>query len=529
MFKVMIVDNESAIRKGLIHCIRWDTLDCMIIAQAEDGVDALEQVPKVRPDIVISDIRMPEMDGLALAQNLHIQYPHIKVIILTGFPDFEYAQKSITYQVVDFVLKPTSVDSLTQAIEKAKERIAEEGLGQKLRMELAYKEKQNLILQRLMLLHDLIRGIDISQLYLLNRMAQLKLNLNSYFVLRMDIAPLTDEVSEEFDEDDMKILSYFQQVQDILVKSLINCRVYFVSSGNQKCYAVVEAHSSYPLQEQCEETVHIISSFPQFLLYIGISRHYEAPLQMWSAAMEADQAAQFARYTPETSVVVIDQLPSIPTQVMERIYSDVRFLKSAIENQNIEIANDILKKLFTYIRLNKLPIETVRNICLYVHQFCISLLVSPGTGDYIKKGPIPSLKWLIECESVDGLEANMLSFVAQALDHSEDDMQVIDELVQKVKDYIEKNYSENLSLDYLAGKVHLSPSYLSRLFKREVGENLSSYIQNVRIEEAKILLKTAELKTYEVGERVGISDPVYFSRIFKKITGVKPKDYRQEG
>ena len=99
-------------------------------------------------------------------------------------------------------------------------------------------------------------------------------------------------------------------------------------------------------------------------------------------------------------------------------------------------------------------------------------------------------------------------------------------IVSSVQAYISAHYGEQLSLDQLAQQFYLSSSYLSRLFKRETGTTLTTYLQNVRIEAAKNLLRTTALKSYEVAERVGINDPVYFSRIFKKITGLKPKDYR---
>mgnify|MGYP000047083594 len=101
-----------------------------------------------------------------------------------------------------------------------------------------------------------------------------------------------------------------------------------------------------------------------------------------------------------------------------------------------------------------------------------------------------------------------------------------DHIVSSVQAYISAHYGEQLSLDQLAQQFYLSSSYLSRLFKRETGTTLTTYLQNVRIEAAKNLLRTTALKSYEVAERVGINDPVYFSRIFKKITGLKPKDYR---
>ena len=104
----------------------------------------------------------------------------------------------------------------------------------------------------------------------------------------------------------------------------------------------------------------------------------------------------------------------------------------------------------------------------------------------------------------------------------------IDSIIYEVKQYIDENYSMNLSLDLLAAQVHLSPSYFSKLFKREMGENFSTYILNTRIEQAKLLLQTTDKKAYEIAEAVGIYDPVYFSKIFKKVTGVKPKEYRSQ-
>lgn len=524
----MIVDNEASIRKGLIHCIRWASLDCEIAAQAEDGIDALEQIKVIKPDIIISDIRMPGMDGLELAETIHTDYPWIKVIILTGFPDFEYAKRAISYQVVDFVLKPTSVENLTRAIEKAKSHINEERLGRALKMELADKEEENLILQRDLFLRDLLQGVELSHLHIINRMARLGINLTSYYLLRLDIAPLFEDEGTLSELDEEGLSMHLQQAQAILQECLTECTTYFLPYGNQTCYVVAEAHSSYPLTKQCLEAVSILSSMPQFILSIGISSYCDSPLQMSKVAEQARQAAQFARYSPETPVINIDQLPPIPQQVMERVYSDLRHLKSAIENQNRDRSREILAALFSYIREHKLPMDTIHTICLYIHQFSIGLLFMPNADGIMAEDSAPALKEIIKNTSLDSLEQNMLSFIEQILDRTVQTDAEAGQVMHAIKSYIAQNYSGDLSLDTLAGSVYLSPSYLSRLFKRETGENLSAYVQNVRIEEAKMLLRTTTLKTYEVAERVGIPDPVYFSRIFKKITGAKPKDYRRD-
>lgn len=519
MFKIMIVDNEAAIRKGLAHCIRWETLDCVVAGQAEDGIDALNQIPIIHPDIVISDIRMPEMDGLELVRRLNEIYPHIKSIILTGFPDFEYAQRAIEYRVVGFVLKPTSVDSLVQAVEKAKARIAEDSSNQHLAMRLADQSKQNLVLQQGMLIHDLINGASLSQPFVLNRINQLNLDLSNYHVLWLEISPI--------EENETDLLVYLQQAQRVLADCLSEYAVHFAPFGDQLCYAIVCTSDTDSLKLRCREAVDIICSLPRFQLYIGISRYYTDPLSMTSAAEEAGQAVQIAQCSPEHPVISYSQMPAIPQQIMAHVFEDLKLLKSAVENQNISGTLKIIAKLFQYIKENKIPIKEVRNICVYIHQFCINPLFFHSAEDYAAELGLPALEKLIEGGSVDSLEKNMLSFAELILDRMACDTSSQRNLIHTIKNYISQHYREELTLEGLASLVYLSPTYLSKLFKRETGENLSTYMQNVRIDMAKTLLRTTPLKTYEVAERVGISDPVYFSRIFKKVVGVKPKDFRK--
>lgn len=521
MLNVMIVDNEAAIRKGLIHCIHWEDLGCQIAAQAEDGVAALEQIVSAAPDIIISDIRMPGMDGLELAQAVSERYPHIKVIILTGYPDFVYAQRAIQYHVVDFVLKPTTVESLTHAIEKAKAAIAEDRSSQTLQRELATTSKHNLQLQRSMLLHDLIHRIDCSQLYVFNRLAQLDMDLSSYFVLKLHIDPLEGETLTETEFSDN-----LTQSQEILTDCLSEYPVYYIARGTQDCYGVVCAAGEAPVTSLCREAVNIVGSLPRFTLSIGISNCRDNPIVLADAADEAAQAVQFASFTPDQPVVHFAELGSFPQQLTDAIYDQLCTLKAAIDSRSSAEVSRTLDEIFAFVHEHKLPPDTVRNVCVYIHQFCMDLQFPQAAEHMIADGGMSSLKRILETASVAEMEECTRGFARQMLEPVQDGGTNIEHLILSVKAYVDSHYGEALSLDQLAQQFYLSPSYLSRIFKRETGVNLSTYLQNVRIDAAKTLLRTSDLKSYEVAERVGINDPVYFSRIFKKITGFKPKDYR---
>ncbi len=519
MLKVMLVDNEAAIRKGLAHGIRWESLGCVVAAQAEDGVDALAQIPQCQPDIVISDIRMPGMDGLSLAEELYRRWPHIKTIILTGFPDFSYAQRAIAYQVVDFVLKPTSVEQLTAAVEKARLQIQEERSHQKLRSELVSQSEENLSLQQDMFLRDLIRRVRLSTLYVYSRMAQLRMDLKSYYVLSLAVVPL--EGGQE-----TNCLPFLKDAQAVFRDSIPDYPIWFVSVGDRACYAVLQAPELQDLTVLCSEIVYAVESIPRYHLSIGVSLHRTDPLALANAAEEAEQARQFADYAhPEQPAIGYGDLPTVDQESMAEILQVLQQLKNAVEHESLDAAQKSLQTLFQHVHKKKLPTGEVRRIYICVYNFCSTQLFWSRERRDIPGG-LPTLQTLLQSGSIQELEEYLCSFVG-VLHHQKDhSLESPGDTVKAVRHYVQQHYMEELTLETLADMVYLSPSYLSKLFKRETGENLSIYIQNVRVQQAKILLRTTNLKTYEVAEQVGISDPVYFSRIFKKVTGIKPKDFR---
>lgn len=518
MYKVMIVDNEDAIRNGLVNCIRWETLGCEVPVQACDGIDALDQFRKSVPDILISDIRMPGMDGMELSDRVSAEYPHTKIIILTGFPDFDYAQRAIQYHVVDFVLKPTSVEGITKAIEKAKQRLSEESSTRNALEKLKDTSEQNLNLQKSLLVYDLIQRNHMSQLYVLNRMAQLGIDFAGYYLLRLDITETEAGPQQS---------SLLAQVQSVLQDAVGSRDLLFVPCGDASCYAPVCVPENFEIQDKCEETISIARSMLKTQLYIGISRYTDDAMKMAGAAAEANQAVQFSRYFSECTAVRFESMPQIPQEITDRIFRELRSMQASVNRQDPQETEDILKRLFATVRKNHLPIEAVRNICLHIHQFCSNLLFRLNTDEnYFPESGMDALHRLMQSETVDDMESCMTAFTAHMFDRTDTDPVSTDNIIRSIKAYISEHYAEDFSLTQISEHVYLSPSYLSKLFKRKTGENLSNYLQNFRIEQARVLLKTTDLKTYEIAEKTGIPDPVYFSRIFKKLTGLKPKDYR---
>jgi two-component system response regulator YesN len=507
MYSVMLVDNESAIPRGLMQLIDWNRCGCRVTAVACDGADAIRQIRQSVPDILISDIRMPELSGLELCAWVREQKLNIQLILLTGFPDFEYAQQAIQYQVVDFVLKPTSEEALTAAVRKACDRIEKERGGE--------DSQRSLRLEQQLLLSELIFKSRHSLLYTVNRLNDLHMALTSYFVLCLNV--FTRNTAADPD-------ALLKQAQEILARFCGERGLYFVPKSDDGCYAVVclpEDHDPFPL---CTAATGACDEETDFVLTIGISRRHRNPVNLRLAAQEADDAQQFTLYSSQPSVMRCEDLPTMSPDAAQEILEKLRLVESSLENRSPEAVERHLNSFLACFAVHQVPLSIMYRSVLLLYNFCVSLLMSYS----VDSGGLPRELAELQGQTPEELESELRRFTAETLSRISRTPGNIDRIIYDVKEYIDRNYRQGLSLDSLSAQVHLSPSYLSKLFKKEMGENLSTYILATRIEQAKLLLSTTDKKAYEIAEAVGIYDPVYFSKIFKKATGLKPKEYREQ-
>lgn len=505
-YSVMLVDNEPAIPRGLMQLIDWNACGCRVSAIASDGLDAVRKIREMPPDILISDIRMPEMSGLELCAWTREHYPNIQMILLTGFPDFEYAQQAIQYQVVDFVLKPTTENALIAALRKAGERLKKETAGA--------DNRKSLILEQQMLLSELIYKNRHSFLYTLNRLNEMHIVLTGFYVLCLDVL-LQNEKQPDPD-------SVLAQAQEVLLRCSGGNPVYFVPKSDCCCYAILCLPEGEDPFSICSAATEAADRKTDFILTIGISRHHGNPLHLQAAAREADDAQQFTRYSSQPSVMRCENLPCLSEETARRMLEKLRLVESALENRSYEATVRHLDGFFDFLHDRKLPFSSIYQMTQLLYNFCVSLLLSYN----LSSGNPPQRVSDLRGQTPGALEEELRGFLLETLDRISKTPGNIDNLIYTLKQYIDQNYPMDLSLDTLATQVHLSPSYLSKLFKKEMGENLSTYILNTRIQHAKLLLRTTDKKAYEIAEAVGIYDPVYFSKIFKKTTGFKPKEYR---
>lgn len=506
VYHVLIVDDESAIKKGLKQLIQKIAPNCVIDATASDGLEAIEIVKQCHPDIVITDIKMPGCNGLELSRYLYENYPEIKIIMLTGFADFAYAQAAINYRVCEFLLKPTSKDKLFEAIAKAQKEIREE-------REQSGILKQNIVLFREKILQEIIAGVpadDFSDSY----SKFFPHNIEYYFCVAFK-SKSTVAKSKNSLTLIRNILE--QQLEDQYIfryGDTINC-LYLISSPVDAAYERVKLFS--------EDIVKLSQSLYDTPIIAGISSLKQMLDALPSANSEALDALLSSFFVSQPvcyygSLPKRDNLPQLDYR--RTLYA----LEKNVDHQEYEDARRVIIQLFRTFRNQNITPAHVR----YVSGQISYILYRAAIRNELNDIDLRIMSTMDSSSSANELEDLLLSILRNIEHEVARSRKNMNHIIKRTLQYIDLHLSEDISLEAISEIVNTNPSYLSRVFKKECGETLTEYTTRRRIERAKELLLQPDQLVYQVSNLVGFNDPAYFSTIFKKHTGISPKEYKNQ-
>lgn len=531
MYKLMIVDDEPAIRKGLVNFVDWNAVDCEAVSEAANGLDAIEKMKDILPDILICDVKMPGMNGIELAKFVYENYPETKVIILTGYADFTNAQTALKYGVVDFVLKPTEIEQLSEAVSKAKKIITQQRQSVSRFLALEGKISKNICELKEKLIHDIIDGVVNKTSIIEEKCTELGISLNGYHVMFFDIENDMRKTASSSSEEDEQFISRvknflslaFKDFEHIIVPVKRNCVISLISFGQpspDECKRIILDISG--------EILGIVEGLMGFSLSIGVSNIHTGLIELYEAYDEAAKALEVKFYNDISSISFFSEYSnnlSIEEKVITNTF--IENILTSVKEGNKDTCLSMIKEMLEKLRLSKQPIDYIKNICLHLCSSFETLIhcYDMDTSDNIQK-EYNVYKDILECQSIHHLFdilANLVGKISTQLNSLENQSNSI---IEKTIAYLNENYRSDFSLKALAYHVHINSSYLSRLFKKETGDTITDAIKKIRLEKAKKLLQNTDMKTYEVASAVGINDPAYFSVIFKKHTGMSPKDYK---
>ncbi|MFL0166940.1 response regulator [Candidatus Clostridium helianthi] len=535
LYRIMIVDDEEEIRLGIIKKIDWEANGFIVVGDAENGQDALEKAEKLQPDVIMTDIKMPFMDGLELGKRLVELMPSTKIIVFSGCDDFEYAHKAIKINVVEYVLKPINSAELIEVLVRLKEQLDRE-YNEKRNLETLYKHYiKSLPVIREQFLVGAIEGrINEEQWH--EQMEELGIEFK-YKHLTVGIIQADGTLS--FEEN---LNSFSGQKESALtpisIKKIVDenmdkyCKfISFIYSGMVIVMGNFEKKEDILLfikgiNEVCKVYKRIMS----LTISAGIGYVYSNPSQIRFSYRTAQNALDYRFILGAGKAIYIDDVEpdnSIQLQLDEKEErSMLNAIKISSEDEISEAIDSLFKKTedlllpFNQYRIYLMEIMTSLLKLVQTYAFDIEEIFGENFNAYSYLESFNSIhevkKWIIE----KAIRIN--SYIKRERINSS--MM----LIEKAKQYIKENYSDyDVSVEKLCSKLHVSPTYFSTMFKKETGTSFVNYLTATRLEEAVKLLNTTDDKTYMIAEKVGYPEANYFSYVFKKQFGVSPSKYRK--
>jgi len=535
MFKVMIIDDEPIIRKGIKSILNWKKFDCEICAEASDGEEGKILIERYRPDILITDIRMPGLDGLKMINEVRDLVPECKIIVLTGYRDFDYVQEALKLGVFDFVLKPSRIEELTSIIQRAVDELKRLRNRTEEFNKLKRLFEQNIPVLREKFLYDLMYEIYPNSEEILPRAELLGINITDFFLLVVEIDNDDENGKPGQYEKNLYLFGIINTFMDVFSDSfdvisipLKDSGVAFILKGaddSRQCINLISDKCNY-LQEL------LINCFG-FTVTIAVSSEGNGIMQLPQKFRECQEALERKFYLGNDSVIFYKDLNGfLKFEDYSLLDKYQKLLLAGIKTGNGTIVIKRIEDIAAYINSLENPnMEYLKNfywgIITYINNIRLSVAEASNEPRVESINIISLHNMISKSENINELNELLkevsLSITAKINNYNSKSIKLI---LRNALDYIHEHYSEQLTLNDVAEHVYVSPSYLSRMFKKELGKNFVDYLNGLRIEKAKELLMDPKYKTYEVAEIVGIPDAHYFSRLFKKYEGVSPTEYR---
>jgi len=498
--KILLVDDELIIRKGMRTFIPWEKLDCTLAGEASDGMEALKIMKDIHADIVITDIRMPGMDGLELAGNLQKEFPDTKIILLTGFDDFEYARKALRYNVVEYLLKPVGEEELTRVLQKtvADIKTAEQNNH--------ITEENRVSLQQDLTRKLLYRGDEIP--LLIPRLKKLGMEIdNRSGYQSVIIFPVSENFRNPIPDSSFTIP---------FNKDEINCLLFLViQKENRSAGAAI--HELLWAVEQSNLSAAV------GLKITGYSRIHES-------RESAEEAFSYRHFLTGPGIIHSADLPRIrkkfldtlppplsPEELKKMVIHEFRSLKPEVEN--------IGARLLSYCLNENLNLNDYLRFCRILFQQAQAEIREKGFPVSSRADPVPEIQPLDSWQDILQKINRLFSELGQSEEQQlKKGFSLV--TVQAVR-YIENHFKDDISLKDISDITSVSESHISRIFKRDTGINLIPWINRFRVNYSKDLLETTDLKLYDIADLSGFSNYKYYFLQFKKFVGITPGEYRE--
>lgn len=537
--KVFLVEDEMVIRRGIKNSIDWEKEGYIFCGEASDGELAYPMIIKEKPDILITDIRMPFMDGLELCKLVKKELPNIKILILSGYDEFDYAKEAIRLGVTEYLLKPISSGKLLEALNGVSESIRREKEDKDLVRKYMEEMRENTEHEKQKFFEQMIAG-NLSMADALETGKKYEMNLSAgmynLLLFRFTLGKENRKSGELLGEAEYAIEKLTERLEYVFeFQRGVEGWAFLLMADN-------EEQMSERVKELSKDLEEIMKNYSTIAYFGGIGQPVARLRELEESFREAERALA-ARFTMELNRIIsvedirmaqnVDTLDDIEITSFGEIEKTRTMLEKFLNNG----AEDEIDE-FVDVYINELPEENLKSVLMRQYIIMDAYIVMMSF-----------------CEKIEGIEGEMQA-QSEELKNSMKTIQTLEEIknyirmllkkiigvrdtisgrrysdiIEIAKDQIRKTYmSDEISLNTIAAEVGMSPSYFSSIFSKEMGKTFVEYLTEIRMDRAKELLMCSSMKTSEIGYEVGYKDLHYFSYIFKKTQNCTPKEFRARG
>lgn len=520
MFTFLTADDEPDKLEALRDMFDWKHFDIELVGEAQNGPEAYSQVMKLRPDVCIIDIRMPGFSGLEVIQKATENGSHTKFIVLTGYDDFDYARKALHLQIVEYLLKPCRYEEIMQAVLKAVNQVEEEHTRKKILDDYRQLSDSNAKALRERFLVRLAAGGAQMSESVEKSVGAYKLGalFACYAVCVISLADGESGGEPQLSQELLRMIGslfaavgesevFVRKEQIVVVVSLSNITEQFYQFQSALFTALEEIGGRFGMQG-----------------VIGISDLKEGPRKLHEAYTEAAKAANlavfdgmrgvryFAELNPVTEVVYSSQKEK---DVITAVIGKGGDVQPAVDRffDNYSLTSPESRKIIQ--QMASTLACSIFKVCLE-HNLIFNLF-SKLLSDTIEE--------IAKSKTLQAIKAAVLRFALEA-SRSFSGSKQVSAVASMAIQYIHEHYTSKITLEKAADMLHISPAYLSMLFKQQTGVNFIEYLNRYRIQQSKEYLKNIDKKVYEVADMIGIQDEKYFHSLFKRYTGLTATQYR---
>ncbi|MGV2883141.1 response regulator [Paenibacillus taichungensis] len=528
MYRVLLVDDEEDVREGLVVEVDWEALDLRIVGLAENGREALEMAERVEPDIVVTDISMPFMDGLELAKRLRERNPLVKVVILTGYDEFDYARQAVSLSVDEYLLKPFSAGHLTELLTRLRAQMAAEVAEREDVQQLRDHYYTSLPLLQADLMATLLHR-QKSPEYIHGKAKQCGLDLHGE---RYGVSVLTLHMDGEQSADtELKQFAALNIAAEVWTEH--GAGHAFMHQETIVLLYVDRWGGEDGEKRQQQALENVMRSINHYLripatvgsgsivnTLAGVKHAYEDALLaldyrlvpgtdplIYIADVERQTAGKL-RFD-ELKQQTLTRCLKAGTQAELEDALEIIFREITVEHGRSDIQLYLIEVLTNVWKAAQASGEAMEDIFGAGFQLYADLFRLPGLSE--AQGKVREVCLLVQHRIASGRQHVYKDIVEQALS------------------FTKEHYADpDLSIQKVCGHLHISSGYFCGIFKKEVQLTFLQYLMQIRMEAAKELLRSTEMKSFEIAGQVGFAEPNYFSFCFKKHIGVSPKEYRKQ-